>query len=382
VLRGAVARAEPGHAWAFIGPPGVGQQQAARALSAALNCTLSTRPGEPCGICPVCDRCARGAFAAYHELVPVGAMHRVDDVREEWLRAASRTPLEGTWKVLRVVDADRMNEAAANAFLKGLEEPPERTLWILDIADPDELPETILSRCRALRFAPWDAAELAREARRLGIADGDVELAVRVANGAPGTLVRLARPQQRSARRKGEDEIIPGGMDDLRAHRDVMRRLREEGPGASLLVARAVDEEVKRTTAAVRKQGEDELAALSESYGDALPAGVDKQIKDRSARREREVKMLTAQAAIDDLCGWLRDTAVIGAGGGERDVAHLDALGALEADAAALGPAAALAAVDLLLATREALERNVQQNLALEACLMELSTLTLTAAAR
>jgi DNA polymerase III subunit delta' len=82
---------------------------------------------------------------------------RVADVREGWLPAASRTAAEGGWKVLRVVDADRMNEAAANAFLKVLEEPPARTVWILDLADPDELPDTILSRCRAVRFVAWDS---------------------------------------------------------------------------------------------------------------------------------------------------------------------------------------------------------------------------------
>ncbi len=89
--------------------------------------------------------------------------------------------------------------------------------------------------------------------------------------------------------------------------------------------------------------------------------------------------MLTAQAAIDDLVGWLRDVVLVSAGGDMAHTLHRDAADALAADAQALGPAAALTAVDVLLATRDSLERNVQQALALEACWMELSAITLAA---
>lgn len=367
VLRSAVARQEPGHAWAFIGPAGVGQEQAARALTAALSCPMPSSPGEPCGACAVCDRSMRGAFAAYHEFVPSGPMHLKQDVRETWLPAAMMTPLEGSWKILRIVDADRMNEAAANTFLKGLEEPPERTIWILDIADPDELPDTILSRCRVLRFAAWGPDELRLEARALAMDEAEIPLAVRVAAGAPATVRRLSRP---------------GAMDDLREHRDTIRHLREQGPGFALLAARGIDEEVKRATAELKREGEDELNELAARYGDQLPQGVEKELKLRLARQEREVKVLTAQAALDDLVGWLRDLILVSAGGDPDGALHRDAPEALRADAEALGAGPALAAVDVLLATRDSLERNVQQVLALEACFMELSTLTLAAAHR
>ncbi|MGH3666575.1 MAG: ATP-binding protein, partial [Egibacteraceae bacterium] len=186
-LRGSCERGEVAHAWAFVGPAGVGQESAARWLAAALNCPADS---PPCGVCDVCDRCLRGAHPALWELQPSGAVHRVDEVRQ-WLRTAFRTLAEGRWKVLRVVDADRMNEAAANAFLKGLEEPPPRTVWILDVIDPDELPDTILSRCRSVRFASLGPAELDAEARRLGVGDhDDRRLAVRAALGSPVTLRR------------------------------------------------------------------------------------------------------------------------------------------------------------------------------------------------
>lgn len=366
VLRGACARAEPGHAWAFVGPSGVGQEQAARALMAALSCPSPTAPGEPCGTCDVCTRCVRGAHPAYHEYVPTGAMHRKEEVREEWLRTASLSALEGDWKVLRVVDADRMNEAAANTFLKGLEEPPAGTIWILDIADPDELPDTILSRCRVLRFAPWGLVELRDEAVRLGIPEGERDLAVRVASGAPAVLRRLARA---------------GAMDDLRMHRSILTGLREHGPGHALVAAHALTEEAKRVAEAVKAEAAEELAALAELYADAVPRDLVKRIEDRTTRREREARTVAVQAALDDLVGWCRDLLLVGAGGAPSAALHTDAAEALRADAEVLGPDRVLVAVDTVLATRESLERNVQQGLALEACFLELSTLTMARAA-
>lgn len=371
VLRGAVVRDEVAHAWAFTGPPGVGQQRAARGLAAALCCPTPRAPGEPCGACGVCERAARGAHPDLWEFVPAGREHRVADVRETWLPVANRSAAEGGWKVLRVVDADRMNEAAANTFLKGLEEPPARTLWILDVADPDELPDTILSRCRVVRFAPWGPDELDAEAQRLGLADpGERALAVRASLGLPARLRRLAGD--------GEDGGTPGGgLADLRAHRDVIRALRDEGPGHALVAARAIDDEAKRRTATIKAEGKAERAALAELYGEQPPRGVAKQVDDRLARQEREARTAVVQDALDDLLAWLRDCLLVAAGGDPAAAVHADAPDALRADADALGAARVLRAIDLVGDAREAGELNLQQGLALEALFLELSALAL-----
>lgn len=362
MLRAAVERGEVPHAWAFTGPSGVGQEAAARALVAALNCPQAVS-GRPCGVCAVCVRCARGAYPALWEFAPAGREHRVDEVRTQWLHAASRSPVEGTWKVLRIAEADRMNEASANAFLKGLEEPPARTVWVLDIADPDELPDTILSRCRAVRFVPWGPEELDREARRLGLTD-DAEraLAVRASLGLPARLRRLA---------------AEGGLEDLRAHRSILARLRTDGPGYSLLAARAIDAEVKRRTADLKAQGKAERAELSELYGGEVPRGVVRQLDDRLTRQEREVRTAVVQAALDDVTSWLRDALLVAAGGDPAHAVHLDAPEALRQDADAMGPAALLRAGDLVAAARTDVELNVQQGLALEALFLDLSALAL-----
>lgn len=358
VLRAAAERGEVSHAWALLGPAGVGQELAARALAAALNC-LHGRDGTSCGACSTCDRCLRGAYPAYWEFAPTGSVHRVAEVRDQWLRAASRTVSEGRWKVLRVIDADRMNEAAANAFLKALEEPPPGTVWVLDVTDPEELPDTVLSRCRSLRFLPWGPAELDAEAWRLGLADSDERaLAVRASLGSPGALRRLA---------------APGGLADLRAHRDIPRRLREGGPGYALVVARQLDDEVKRRTAALKAEGKVELDTLAEIYGGQPPRAVVKQVTDRHARRERDARTTVVQAALDDLVAWYRDCLLVCAGGDPAEAINLDAAEALRSDAAALGPATTLRATDLVLAVRDELELNLQQALALESLFLDLA---------
>ena len=356
VLREAVARDTVAHAWAFVGPAGVGQEAASRWLAAAANCGAFE---PPCGSCDVCRRCLRGTHPAYSEFVPVGAFHRVDDVRKQWLPAAFRTLAEGRTKVLRIVEADRMNEQAANTFLKGLEEPPPRTVWILELTDPEEVPDTILSRCRVVRFVAWRSEALDASARRLGLDDdADRALAVRAATGSPGQLARLA---------------ATGGLDDLRAHREWPALLREGGPGMALVATKTLDEEVKRGTAALKAEGKAELEELSAYAGGELPASVARQIQERWTRREREARVAITQAALDDVNGWFRDCLLVLDGG--EPLIHADAAPAVRSDAEALGATRLLVAVDLVHTTREQLEMNVQPGLAMEALFLQLSAL-------
>ena len=357
-LRTAVERDEVAHAWAFIGPAGVGQEAAARWLAAALNCGSFT---PPCGACDICHRCLRGAYPALWEFVPTGAFHRVGDV-EEWLGFAFRSLAEGTHKVLHVVDAGRMNEQAANRFLKGLEEPPPRTVWILDITDPDDeaMPDTILSRCRMVRFNAWRDDALDAEARLLGLDDpAERALAVRAAMGSPIQLRRLTSEQ---------------GLDDLRAHRAWVSLLREGGPGMAIVAARALDDEIKRRTAVLKAEGKAELEELASYYAGELPAPLAKQLQERAARREREARVVTAQTALDDLAGWLRDCMVVAQGG--APLVHTDVAATAGGDATALGPNGIIRALDLVMETREALELNVGLGLTVEALFLELSALT------
>jgi DNA polymerase-3 subunit delta' len=358
ILRDALEHDQVGHAWAFSGPPDVGQQGMARSLAAALNCDVAVGG---CGTCSSCARTLRGAHPAYWEFAPTGAAHRVGEVRDSWMRVASRTSNEGRYKVLRIIDADRMNEAAANAFLKVLEEPPEHTVWILELADPEELPDTVLSRCRVVRAAPWGRDTMARVAGGPPLTM-DQQLAVRASMGAPMRLRTLLTDQGRA---------------DLHQHRCIPRELRERNQGFALIAARELDDEMKRAVADVKAESERELAELQHVYGDSPPKDVVRQVEQRTTRREREVKTIVAQTALDDLAGWYRDVLMVRCGGDPADALHADDAEGLRADAAALTERALLRSLETIFVRREEMEFNVQMSLAVEALLMELATLAL-----
>jgi DNA polymerase-3 subunit delta' len=358
VVRDAVAAERVGHAWAVVGPTGVGQQELARSLAAALNCTVAPTG---CGTCSSCARSLRGAHPAYWEFAPVGAVHRVGDVRESWTHVASRTAAEGRFKVLRIIDADRMNEAAANAFLKMLEEPPPRTVWLIEVADPDELPDTILSRCREVRVSPWDRDTMAELAAKTVMRSApERDLAVRAATGSPQRLRALLTAQ---------------GIEDLKRHRSIPRELRGHGPGFALLAAADLDNEMKRAVAGVREDVKRERAQLSEFYGDAPPRDVVRQVEQRATRRERETRTVVAQTALDDLACWYRDVLLVRQGADPAATVHADDPDGLRADAAELSERALLASIDALFARREELELNVAMTLAVESLLLDLWTL-------
>ena len=361
VLRRGVREGSVGHALAFVGPAGVGQEQAARALMASLNCPVGAA-GQPCGTCDDCSRALRGVHPAATEFAPAGGLHRVADVRERWLPAASTTA-GGAAKVLRVLEAERMNEAAANAFLKALEEPPAGTVWVLEVADPDQLPDTVLSRCRQVRFLPWSREDLAEEARTLGLDGERLSSGVGAALGSPARLRVIASDD---------------GLERLGRHRALLRRLRAEGSGVALVLAREIEQEGRDRAAAAKQESREELAALDEAYADAAPRAVRSQIEERGTRAERDARLTAVIGALDDLLGWLRDVLVVRMSGvGDEGVlVHRAEVAALRADADALDPTALLSMCARIERVREdLLEFNLQPTLTLEALFLELAEL-------
>ncbi|HEY9522500.1 MAG TPA: ATP-binding protein, partial [Thermopolyspora sp.] len=153
VLKQAAAGVGMTHAWLFTGPPGSGRSNAARALATALLC-----PEQGCGHCDLCHQVAIGSHPDLEVVRPQGLSYSVRQTRELVLRAAG-APTVGRWRVVLFEDADRSTEAAANALLKAIEEPPPRTVWLLCAPSPDDMVITIRSRGRVvtLRTPPADA---------------------------------------------------------------------------------------------------------------------------------------------------------------------------------------------------------------------------------
>src|SRR3954454_10159929 len=189
ILDGAASASFPAmtHAWLFTGPPGSGRSLAARAFAAALQC-----PRGGCGECASC-RTARSGAHADVELVTTRLLSIGVTEARGLVERASRRPSGGRWQVLVVEDADRLTEQAANTLLKVLEEPPDRTVWLLCAPSLEDVLATIRSRCRhvALRTPPTDAvAEVLT--RRDGVDPAMAAFAARASQGHIGRARRLA----------------------------------------------------------------------------------------------------------------------------------------------------------------------------------------------
>ena len=174
------------HAYLFSGPRGTGKTSTARILAKALNCG-SPVDGEPCGVCDSCVDITRGASFDVHEL-DAASNNGVDAMRDLVARASLATP--GRWKVYIVDEVHMLSQAASNALLKTLEEPPDHVVFVLATTDPQKVIPTIRSRTQHYEFHLLDAevlasllADIVRDAQ-LELPDSAVESAVRRGRGS------------------------------------------------------------------------------------------------------------------------------------------------------------------------------------------------------
>ncbi len=161
-LRQAAAR--PHHAYVLAGPEGGGKQLAARAFAASLLCKQGG-----CGTCRDCRLALEDRHPNEVVVEPEGRDIHVETVRTEIWHPAYRTAPEPGRKVFVIREADRLNPAAADVLLKVLEEPPADAVLMLLSARPDELPETVLSRCHVVSFRPLSEAFVAQTLAAEGI---------------------------------------------------------------------------------------------------------------------------------------------------------------------------------------------------------------------
>lgn len=149
-LRNAIASGRVGHAYLFCGPRGTGKTSTGRLLAKAVNCLAENVEARPCDKCEACRSIAE---ARAMDLIEIDAASNrgIDEVRE--LRDKINFQPSFLKKKIYIIDeAHMMTEAAFNALLKTLEEPPAHALFVLATTDPQDIPATVVSRCQRFDF--------------------------------------------------------------------------------------------------------------------------------------------------------------------------------------------------------------------------------------
>ena len=155
-LKNAIEQGRTAHGYIFSGHRGIGKTTVARILAMALNCRSADKPvPEPCGVCESCTEVRAGNSVDVIE-IDAATNRGIDEIRE--LREAARyRPARDRFKIYILDEAHQITEAAFNALLKTLEEPPGHVVFMLATTQPEDIPQTIRSRCqnfsfRAVRF--------------------------------------------------------------------------------------------------------------------------------------------------------------------------------------------------------------------------------------
>jgi DNA polymerase III subunit delta' len=342
-LRQAAAR--PHQAYVLAGPEGGGKQLAARAFAAALLCKVGG-----CGTCRDCRLALEDRHPNEVVVEPEGRDIHVETVRSEIWHPAYRTAPEPGRKVFVIREADRLNPAAADVLLKVLEEPPAETVIMLLSARPDELPETVLSRCHVVSFRPLSEGFVARTLVAEGIDGHRAALAARLAGGNLGRARRLA---------SGSD-----GMSFREAARDAIEHA-SRGQAGALQAADLVLVAAERYRKDLGALLEEELAPFLDERGRAEEAyrGAIRRLEERHKRQVRRAERDYVDRVLLGVSALVRDRVAVAVGGGPEVMMNPDLapppgdVAAAAGAMAAVEEARAALAEDLNLNTRLVLEQ-------------------------
>jgi DNA polymerase III subunit delta' len=280
------AAERPCHAYLLVGPRGSGAEDAARAFAAKL-IDADERAQR---------LVERGVHPDVVEFEPAGASYRVkEDVRERILPEAARAPIEADRKVLILFEAERLRgnqNESANAMLKTLEEPPDRTVVVLVTAVADDLLPTIRSRCQRIDFEPVADDTLRAALESEGVSAGHAQVLARLAGG------QVARAR-----------AFAGPLAALRAT-FAAAPARVDGYGATALtLAQELDGAVEGAASAVAARHAEELADFDAEmerlgYGERDAQRLRRRIEERhkrEVRRTRSDLLLEGVTAIESV---------------------------------------------------------------------------------
>jgi DNA polymerase-3 subunit delta' len=347
------------HAWLFTGPPGSGRSNAAIAFAAALQCE---RGG--CGTCHECHTVLAGSHADVSVVRTQKLSIGVDEVRD-LVRRAALAPAGRRWQIMIVEDADRLTDQACNALLKAIEEPTDRTLWMLCAPTVEDVLPTIRSRCRLVTLATPSTGEVAGFlVRTEGVGEALASYAARASQGHIGRARALARDEATRNRRR-EIVSLPARLTSLGACMNAAANLAEVAKEEADAITGDLDaaEKADLDTA----YGVVERGRRPREYAPALSA-LDKAQKTRAKRRQLDV----VDRGLMDLVSVYRDAIAVGVGA-EGPLVNEEIRGDIEQIAASSTPELNLRRIAWIFEAREQmLEFNVPVALALDSMMVAL----------
>ena len=188
-LKNSILRGQLAHAYLFCGPRGVGKTTTARIFAKMINCSNPSAEMEPCGTCESCQSFAEGRSFCIHEL-DAASNNGVEDIKA--LMDQVRVPPQvGKYSVYIIDEVHMLSQAAFNAFLKTLEEPPAHAIFILATTEKHKILPTILSRCQTYDFNRITVENIVRNLRMVASSEGitiDDESLHVVAHKADGAM--------------------------------------------------------------------------------------------------------------------------------------------------------------------------------------------------
>jgi DNA polymerase-3 subunit delta' len=218
-LRGIISNERVASAYLFTGIQGIGKKTTAVAFALLLNC-MDPVAGEACTACESCRKILDGNHPDLFMIEPdqEKKVIRIDQVREIE-RHLAFLPAFGRYRIIIIDPAENMTDEAANAFLKTLEEPPPRTIFILNVRETGELLPTIVSRCQKVPFRPLPTEVIVDWLANEGNVHRErAHIAARLSEGSLGMAIRLANDELFAERTQWLTmlrSVVSGSLDTL-----------------------------------------------------------------------------------------------------------------------------------------------------------------------
>jgi DNA polymerase-3 subunit delta' len=354
LVLGAALADKPSHAYLFHGPAGTGKAKAARAFAAEL---LAAGEADPDA---ARIRAMHGSHPDLTWVQPSGVhVMRVEDIEEPVVAAATHTPFESRRRVFVLERVDTMNDEVANRLLKTLEEPAHYVHVILLTDQLGQVIDTVVSRCQLVRFDPLPRERIAERLEAQGIEPQQADAASRLALG-DGRRAEFLASDDGKALRADVEAMVRAALAAADGTAEPWRALLERAEEA-------------------RQQAEDDIAAQKSRRMEMEPKdrerrSLEKEFDETAKRAGRRARTHVLELGLELATLTFRDLVCVAEGAPDAVLAT-DRIDTLAGAAQARDPRRLRQAAELCEETRQSLELNVQEDLALTSLSLRLRRL-------